>query len=150
MRGRKPDANAVRRGLKDAYALQRAGGTVGLRMPAEVAADAELAQAWELIAPPANTVTGQDMPILKLLVSWHRIASRAIADNDLVNLKRASSEIRALSDMLGLSPLARSRIGLFDATTVQTAAETAAIFKTIDAAYEQMPADAVEMEVDLT
>lgn len=51
-------------------------------------------------------------------------------------LKEASSEIRALSDMLGLSPLARSRIGLMDAATTKTAADTAALFKSIDAAYE--------------
>lgn len=37
--------------------------------------------------------------------------------------------------MLGLSPLARSRIGLMDATTVKTAADTASMFKSIDAAY---------------
>ena len=51
-------------------------------------------------------------------------------------MKEASAEIRALSDMLGLSPLARSRIGLMDAATVKTAADTAAMFKSIDAAYE--------------
>ncbi len=50
-------------------------------------------------------------------------------------LKEASAEIRALSDMLGLSPLARSRIGLMDATTVKTAADTAAMFRSIDDAY---------------
>ncbi len=54
----------------------------------------------------------------------------------LTILKEASAEIRALSDQLGLSPLARSRIGLMDATTVKTAADTAAMFKSIDAAYE--------------
>ena len=50
-------------------------------------------------------------------------------------MKEASAEIRALSDMLGLSPLARSRIGLMDAATVKTAADTASMFRTIDAAY---------------
>lgn len=50
-------------------------------------------------------------------------------------MKEASAEIRALSDMLGLSPLARSRIGLMDATTVKTAADTALMFRSIDAAY---------------
>lgn len=50
-------------------------------------------------------------------------------------LKHASSEIRALSDLLGLSPLARSRIGLINATTVKTAADTAAMFRSIDGAY---------------
>ena len=54
----------------------------------------------------------------------------------LTILKEASAEIRALSDMLGLSPLARSRIGLMDATATKTAADTAAMFKSIDAAYE--------------
>lgn len=50
-------------------------------------------------------------------------------------LKKASAEIRALSDQLGLSPLARSRIGLMQATTVKTAADTAKMFQSIDAAY---------------
>lgn len=50
-------------------------------------------------------------------------------------LKQASAEIRALSDQLGLSPLARSRIGLMQATAVKTAADTAAMFQSIDGAY---------------
>ncbi len=58
-------------------------------------------------------------------------------------MKEASAEIRALSDMLGLSPLARSRIGLMDAATVKTAADTAAMFKSIDAAYELPGAEVV-------
>lgn len=63
-------------------------------------------------------------------------------------LKEASAEIRALSDILGLSPLARSRIGLLDATTVKTAADTAKMFQSIDAAYT-LPASNVEV-VDAT
>lgn len=63
----------------------------------------------------------------------------------LTILKEASAEIRALSDMLGLSPLARSRIGLMDATATKTAADTAAMFKTIDAAYE-LPESEVVIE----
>lgn len=51
-------------------------------------------------------------------------------------LKKASAEIRALSDQLGLSPLARSRIGLMQATTVKTAADTAKMFQSINAAYK--------------
>lgn len=61
----------------------------------------------------------------------------------LAILKEASSEIRALSDMLGLSPLARSRIGLMDATATKTAADTAAMFRSIDAAYELPEAEVV-------
>ena len=74
------------------------------------------------------------------------IAARAIREDDIPNLKRASSEIRAFSDMLGLSPLARSRIGLMDATTVKTAADTAAMFAAIDDAYGEIPADAVVID----
>lgn len=62
-------------------------------------------------------------------------------------MKEASAEIRALSDMLGLSPLARSRIGLMDAATVKTAADTAAMFRSIDAAYE-LPEVVVENAED--
>lgn len=54
----------------------------------------------------------------------------------IATLKKASAEIRALSDQLGLSPLARSRIGLMQATTVKTAADTAKMFQSIDAAYK--------------
>lgn len=61
----------------------------------------------------------------------------------LTILKEASAEIRALSDMLGLSPLARSRIGLMDATATKTAADTAAMFKSIDAAYELQESEVV-------
>lgn len=60
-------------------------------------------------------------------------------------LKDASAEIRALSDMLGLSPLARSRIGLMNATTVKTAADTAKMFQSIDAAYGLDQGDAIEV-----
>ena len=63
----------------------------------------------------------------------------------LTILKEASAEIRALSDMLGLSPLARSRSGLMDATATKTAADTAAMFKSIDAAYE-LPESEVVIE----
>lgn len=145
-RGRKPKADAVRRGLKDAYGLQVASGdAVGLAMPRKIAQDDELAEIWSWIAPPTNSFTEQDMPNLMLLVNWHRIAARAIEEDDLATLKRASSEIRAFSDMLGLSPLARSRIGLMDATTVKTAADTAAMFAAIDEAYG-LPAEAVDVE----
>lgn len=72
---------------------------------------------------PFKTEDGREVPLVR-------------KNPALTILKEASSEIRALSDMLGLSPLARSRIGLMDATTVKTAADTAAMFKSIDAAYD--------------
>lgn len=72
---------------------------------------------------PFKTPDGREVPLVRKSPA-------------LTILKEASSEIRALSDMLGLSPLARSRIGLMDATATKTAADTAAMFKSIDAAYE--------------
>lgn len=64
----------------------------------------------------------------------------------LTVLKEASAEIRAYSDQLGLSPLARSRIGLMDATKTKTAADTAALFKSIDAAYGLSTSDVLEVK----
>ncbi len=81
---------------------------------------------------PYKTQDGKEVPLVR-------------KNPALTILKEASSEIRALSDMLGLSPLARSRIGLMDATTVKTAADTSAMFKSIDAAYE-LPASEVVIE----
>lgn len=72
---------------------------------------------------PFKTADGREVPLVRKSPA-------------LTILKEASSEIRALSDMLGLSPLARSRIGLMDATATKTAADTAAMFMSIDAAYE--------------
>lgn len=83
---------------------------------------------------PYKTQDGREVPLVR-------------KNPALTILKEASSEIRALSDMLGLSPLARSRIGLLNATTVKTAADTAAMFKSIDAAYE-LPAEAVIVDAE--
>ena len=83
---------------------------------------------------PFKTPDGREVPLVRKSPA-------------LTILKEASSEIRALSDMLGLSPLARSRIGLMDATATKTAADTAAMFRTIDAAYE-LPAEDVEVVAD--
>ena len=80
---------------------------------------------------PYKTQDGREVPLVR--------KNPAIAI-----LKDASAEIRALSDMLGLSPLARSRIGLMNATTVKTAAETAAAFKSIDEAYGLDSGESIE------
>ena len=81
---------------------------------------------------PFKTKDGNEIPLVR-------------KNPALTILKEASSEIRALSDILGLSPLARSRIGLMDATATKTAADTAAMFRSIDAAYE-LPEDEVVIE----
>lgn len=81
---------------------------------------------------PFKTKDGNEIPLVR-------------KNPALTILKETSAEIRALSDMLGLSPLARSRIGLMDATATKTAADTAAMFKSIDAAYE-LPESEVVIE----
>lgn len=81
---------------------------------------------------PFKTKDGNEIPLVR-------------KNPALTILKEASAEIRALSDMLGLSPLARSRIGLMDATATKTAADTAAMFNSIDAAYE-LPESEVVIE----
>ena len=84
---------------------------------------------------PFKTPDGREVPLVRKSPA-------------LTILKEASSEIRALSDMLGLSPLARSRIGLMDATATKTAADTAAMFRSIDAAYELPEVEVVVDETD--
>lgn len=84
---------------------------------------------------PFKTADGREVPLVR-------------KNPALTILKEASSEIRALSDMLGLSPLARSRIGLMDATATKTAADTAAMFRSIDAAYELPEVEVVVDEED--
>lgn len=183
MKGRKPKADAVRRGLSDSYAIQAAdGGSRGVAMPADIAADPVQSAIWAWVAPPVNNFADADVPNLRLLVYWHAVAAQAqqamhsadgtvnifdkvgvkpyktpdgreiplVRKNPALQvMKEASAEIRALSDMLGLSPLARSRIGLMDATTVKTAADTAAMFQSIDAAYELPAADAAAELVEV-
>lgn len=84
---------------------------------------------------PFKTADGREVPLVR-------------KNPALTILKEASSEIRALSDMLGLSPLARSRIGLMDATATKTAADTAAMFRSIDAAYELPEAEVVIVDAE--
>lgn len=156
MKGRKPDQSAIRRGFSDSYGRAELVETAGLAMPLDIMEDPMQSQIWNWICPPANTFTEQDLPLLRELCFWHVVYTEAQAEMSnedgsvtlfvgagdkikehpaLKILKHATSEIRALSDLLGLSPLARSRIGLINATTVKTAADTAAMFKSIDGAY---------------
>lgn len=168
MRGRKPQSDAIRRGLTDQLMVREAQGeTYGLGIPEDIAADPLRRVIWEWIVPEVNQFTEQDMPQLRELVMWHAVfesAQVAILANDgsgrvevfdaegrkhpaLSVMKEASAEIRQLSDHLGLSPLARSRIGLFQTTAVKTAAETAAMFMDMDRAYPELDAAYAEAEV---
>lgn len=159
MKGRKPDQNAIRRGSSDRYGIGAKAECLGVTMPYDIAQDPVQSEFWTLLAPPTNTFTDQDVPTLRLLCYWHAVAAHAqqemagpigsgkiaimaeaekgkVQHPAVKTLKQASAEIRALNDQLGLSPLARSRIGLMQATAVKTAADTAKMFKSIDGAYD--------------
>ncbi len=166
-----PKQGAVRRGAKDASALQAAPEALGVTMPPDIEADPVQSKIWAWIAPDANCFTEQDIPTLRLLCYWHAVAAQAqeamsgqggrvdifdkigvkpyktedgkelplVRKNPAVAiLKDASREIRSLSDQLGLSPLARSRIGLMQATAVKTASEIRERFSSIDAGYPEL------------
>ena len=167
MKGRKPDAMAVRRGLSQ---LPRQETQRGIAMPDDIASDPVRSKIWSWVCPEVNTFAPQDVPIVRELVTWHAVflqcekevmnengssnlivpvgsSGKGATSPYLSQMKTASSEIRALSEMLGLSPLARSRIGLMDATTVKTAADTAAMFAAIEDAYGALPeAEILEVE----
>ena len=172
MRGRMPKDGAVRRGLKDRSGADEPRR--GVRMPADIEADLAKSEIWELIAPPVNNFCEQDVPTLRMLVQWHAVFQQAcqemageygalnvlekIGETEeggvplkrkhpaIAVMKTASTEIRALSDQLGLSPLARTRIGLMDAVATKTAADTAKMFQSIDAAYAKyLPAAEAEV-----
>jgi hypothetical protein len=109
---------------------------------------------WHAVAAQAMTVLHSDSGKINI---FDKIGVKPFKDGSgrevplvrkspaLQVLKEASAEIRALSDMLGVSPLARSRIGLMDAQQVKTAADTAKMFSSIDAAY-----DLPESEYEIT
>ncbi len=154
-RGRKPDSTAIRRGIKPLASQEQARG---IAIPEDIAHNPLLSEIWRWVCPQVNTFSEQDTPTLRELVTWHAVfkqceavivnADGTVNVNDkktLSSMKQASAEIRALSDMLGLSPLARSRIGLMDATTIKTAADTAAMFSAIDDAYGDLP-EVIEIE----
>lgn len=148
MKGRMPKHDAVRRGLVDRYQSAITVESRGVVMPDDIAQDQVQSEIWALIAPPVNTFSDVDIPSIRLLCFWYAVIDECMnnlrdeeghINSDAINdAKKASTEIRAISDHLGLSPLSRSRIGLLQATTVKTAADTAAMFKSIDGAYGEL------------
>lgn len=183
MRGRKPQADAVRRGLTDQLLLaERGERRYGVTAPDDIAADPIQSEIWDWLVPEVNHFSEQDIPQLRELVMWHAVFEQArqtvmapdgsgriaifdrIGDKPILDangkplplfkkhpalsvMKEASAEIRALSDHLGLSPLARSRIGLFQTTAAKTAAETAQMFLDMESAYPEIDAAYAEAEV---
>ena len=154
MKGRKFSEKALRRGLTDAYMMVEDTERVGVAMPTDIAANPVQSEFWAYLIPPVNRFIDEDIPLLRLLVTWYAIAANAQAELEISAnegiqnrqaeraLKNASAEIRALSDLLGLSPLARARIGFKQANTAKTAAEVADMFHHIEQFYDVTALDA--------
>lgn len=180
MKGRKPQDGAIRRGLKDRYGLaeERRGVAMPPEVASDLVqseiwsliappvnnfTEADIptlkllvywhalaAQVQQDMAGPYGTIRALEQIGEKEGEDGEPGAPVTRKHPGVAVLKTCSTEIRALSDQLGLSPLARSRIGLMDAVTVKTAADTAAMFQSIDAAYAKyLPggeAEVVEVE----
>ncbi len=157
-RGLKPQASPPE--ILDARPVEYESG---LSMPDRIAADEHLAAYWHWLCPPINNFAEQDIPLLEQLCkqyvlldkTWEELQELDEDGNSTGNVlvltktkrgdfrehpalrsrKQILSEIRALSDMLGLSPLARSRIGLMDAVKTKSAVETADMFHEIGKKY---------------
>lgn len=175
MRGRMPDANAVRRGVTDAIVpeivddAQPPAEQPKVAKPPEIMADPVLSEIWDWVCPPVNHYSAADIPLIKELVLWHATFTQAAAEmraqdggvnvladaGELVTadgrtvkllrkhpaidvMKSASAEIRALSNELALSPMARSRLGLNESSTLKnlSALDTAKMFRAPDAKYK--------------
>lgn len=136
----------------------------GITKPDRIQENERLSHYWDFICPEINNFGSPDVPLLSTLCEQYVLLEKTteeltifddngnatgvkvLAENSKGDMKehpalkarkQLVSEIRALSDILGLSPLARSRIGLLDAVKTKSAADTAATFYKLKDAYEQ-------------
>lgn len=132
MKGRKPQANAIRRGRTPADVLAvRAEPEDGLGKPVEVESNPDLSALWDTVVGSGSAYRAQDGPILTQLVYWMDVArtcreAMTAADGRTIvtigedgrttpyfaQMEKATSQILRLSDQLGCTPLARARIGI--------------------------------------
>lgn len=156
MKGRRPKGKAP---LVQAHIINEE-----LAPPEQVEASPLLLKYWEIITSDstARQFTQADAPTIALLCYWHGIAEQCavnlntddgrvitrLEDNegldrvrhpDIMTMKQASAEIRSLSAELGISPLARARIGLMDAATQSTQADIQDKIQRIMAAQGRLP-----------
>ena len=147
MRGRKPQANAIRRGGAQPGAIPVVATPVehGVTKPDEVIANPDLDALWDTVVGDGAGYLPQDVPILTQLVYWMDVArtcrermtgpdGRTLVTVDdtgrtipyFTQMEKATAQILRLSDHLGATPLARARIGVTEAATQSMQVDIAA------------------------
>lgn len=144
-RGRKPKANAIRRGgIRPAETVEIVPADEPV-MPARVAASPEMAAKWELCTAGTARLLPEDAPLLESWCFWAVVADQCARDLDddpdpdlIRKAEKASTMLMRLGDALHLSPTARQRAGLVEAMTASTqvgiAERTRAEFRGLNAA----------------
>ena len=133
MKGRKPQAKAIRRkeGPQAVKAEIIEPARQGVAKPAEIAANPDLSATWDTIVGDGIAYKEQDVPILVQLVYWHDVArtcrermtgpdgrhKRSAPNPYFKQMSDATAQIIRLSDQLGCTPLARARIGIAETAT---------------------------------
>lgn len=157
VKGRKPDAKAVRR--KSAPPVELAAEPMGmrkLRKPDAVLANPTMSACWDSIVGDGFQYDEADLPQLEQLCYWFAVYRQCMANTvmsdgrvvtkvgrtvddgkggrqldpmstkthpDIRTAKEASTMFRALASELGVSPLARQKMGLMEAVTHSTQAD---------------------------
>lgn len=134
-RGRKPKANAVRRGGLIPTAPVRPETVVyePPAMPAMVAASDALSEKWALCTSANEQLRPEDAPLLESWCLWAVMADQCARDLDddpspelVRKLEKASTMLMRLGDALNLTPVSRQRAGLISAMTRSTQADVVA------------------------
>ena len=159
MRGRKPQAVAVRRGGADGVVIQADATTAdGITKPGIIAAVPSMSRTWDAIVGHGFGYSESDVPFIAQLVFNVEVANQAFEkclcedgslklmvpkynrDGDICGerpnpyIKQANDSAAValkLADQLGCTPLARARLGL---TQNMTGAVQLSIAQQIDAA----------------
>ena len=151
--GRKPKSDAIRRAHEQSQAVVM--NPCELQMPDLVANNELMRECWEWIVDGSGQFRMQDVPQLTMLTYWWATARQCMtnleASNggiitevensfgdkkqapDIKTMQLATNQIRQLEAELGISPLARQRMGLMKMATVHLAASVPdRIFKMLD------------------
>jgi len=153
-RGRKPKSDAIAR-AHQAKAATAYVESAGLSIPDQVLANPLMLECWEWTVGNGS-FTEADIPQLTMLAYWWAVARQCMAnldtgagvatqvetingprqDPDIRTLQLATNQMRQLSSELGVSPLARQRMGLMKAATMTLAADLPArVFRMLDEHY---------------
>lgn len=139
-RGRKPKSDAIARAHQSPPATYIEPGD--MPVPDIVAANPLMRECWEWTVGNGR-FTDADIPQLVTLSYWWAVARQCMAnlettagvvtkvetamgprqDPDIRTLQLATNQMRQLSSELGVSPLARQRMGLMQAATMTLAAD---------------------------